>query len=355
MILTTSLRATVLVTLAVFAAACGGGGIEAGDWKPLWSEDCPSWSPDGSTIAFGRGQLYEHKADGVYLYDVGRDNLRRLVPDALGVLAWSLDGRELVVSDGRELALLSVRTGTSRRLVNLATKPFAALPDPPHNSLVPAPDLRALIVESQRGSTTDDPLGYRDEVWVVDVKTGTAKMVSRQEQKFAGNASWSPDGAWIAYDDGDRLYLLRADGRHRRIVPAAKYPVGAVFSPDGSTLAYSARDGVFRVDLASGRSRLLVPGEDQAVAWSRDGSRLLVLSVGGVAVFDAATGEELARLPEFSGAWPGTGVYCPAFSPGGSDVASLRSWPGGFSGGTSSVYLAPASLTTARPIDPAGR
>ena len=70
---------------------------------------------------------------------------------------------------------------------------------------------------------------------------------------------------------------------------------------------------------------------------------------------DATTGAELARLPEFGGTWPGTGVYCPAFSPDGGQVAFLRSWPGSFGGGASALYLAPDTLDEPRSIDPAGR
>jgi Tol biopolymer transport system component len=322
------------------------------DWKPNFDEDCPTWSRDGSTIAFGRHPSVGSDASaGVYMYDVERDALRRLTSDDLTVVDWPADRRELIAFDGRALTLVSVRTGHRRPLVNVV----ARLPEARNAAALTSPDLGSVLVWFQRPSATDDPLDYRDEVWVVDVKTRAATMVSRRDEKFAVNALWSPDGKWIAYDDGDRLYLVRPDGRNRRVVPTAKYPTGAVFSPDGKALAYAARDGVRRVELASGRGRLLVPGEDQPEAWSRDGRRLLVSSLGGVAVVDAATGAELARLPEFGGTWPGTGVYCPAFSPEGSQVAFLRSWPGSFGGGASALYLAPDSLSEARSIDPAGR
>jgi len=212
MITTTSLRVTALVILAVFAGACGGGGIDAGDWKPLWNDDCPTWSSDGSTIAFGRHPSFgEEPAAGVHLYDVERDVLRRLTKDDLTVVAWPAGRREVVAFDGEVLMLVSVRTGRRRPLVDVTTR----LPEARDAAVLPSPDFGSVLVGFQRPSATDDPLDYRDEVWVVDVKTAASRMVSRRDQKFAGNASWSPDGRWIAYDDLDHIYLVRRDGSGR--------------------------------------------------------------------------------------------------------------------------------------------
>jgi TolB protein len=104
----------------------------------------PAWSPDGTTIAFtserddcvrvpGAGDCWNGDEPGehrdVWLMDADGSNQRRLTPEAGQFLAWSPDGRHLLVS-GRSLYVLRP-DGTGRVELRAEGMPLAlgGIPD----------------------------------------------------------------------------------------------------------------------------------------------------------------------------------------------------------------------------------
>ena len=96
--------------------------------------------------------------------------------------------------------------------------------------------------------------------------------------------SWSPEGTRLVYSDRDRLYVVAADGRGRRLLASSGF--GAAWSPDGRRIAFvSRRTGQAEIHVigADGRNARRVTRrtarwqEAYSPAWSPDG-RLLAFS-----------------------------------------------------------------------------
>jgi hypothetical protein len=109
---------------------------------------------------------------------------------------------------------------------------------------------------------------------------------------------YPPTGFRVAYRSGSALRVVAGDGTGDHLLAASVAPVAPAWRPDHPyQLAYAQRDRVIVRDADSGR----VIWTRHAVAvrkldWSVDGSRLLVLSEGGVEVL-AATGRTIAAIP----------------------------------------------------------
>jgi DNA-binding SARP family transcriptional activator/WD40 repeat protein len=131
---------------------------------------------------------------------------------------------------------------------------------------------------------------------------------------------YSPDGSLLAVGSQRDVRLVDANtGATRRVAHIPGYGAGFLhwaqsfaFSPDGAALYIADFSDVVRWDVRANRVRLLASGNIRGVGGllgfgfvrlSRDGRRLVVGGVPGVAVIDAASGRVLAATTHVPFVW----------------------------------------------------
>jgi eukaryotic-like serine/threonine-protein kinase len=186
------------------------------------SNSGPVWSPDGSRIAFQSDR--EHQAD-VYVLAAGGTGAAEAITNEVGQkipMAWSHDGRALVIFD-REAAG-ERRVGISLLPLAGDDAPVLVVPPVPSNvgSVALSPDGRWLAYET-------DELG-RMEVYVVSFPDGSGKV---QISSAGGRGvRWSRGGRELLYVgfDGTLMSVAVEAGERLRAgtaSPLFKFPEGA--------------------------------------------------------------------------------------------------------------------------------
>jgi len=304
-----------------------------GDAFGHWAwQDFLGWSPDGATILFSRGaELYGVTAEGTRIWPVADAGTSTVLgeagttipfdfsPDGTRVVfatcrygkpnpeipgATGLMGVSRVVRLGYELAMVGIDGRDPRRLTTNALD-FDSYP-------AWAPDGRRIAhLDAEYG------LGaFRLKVTPLDggqpldatrlIKPGTRRTLELAPQPPA----WSPDGRQLAVR-GVRgaVYLVNADdGTAQQIAPYSQITTnvvgGPAWSPDGTRLAVlNVIDSDFALltfDVDGGDVQWLatLPGRPNAVAgtswaptvaWSPDGSKILVIPQSGL---ELRTGNE---------------------------------------------------------------
>lgn len=125
----------------------------------------------------------------------------------------------------------------------------------------------------------------------------------------------SPDGKFVVYADGKgspeatNLYLVSARGQDtpRHLMHGVAIQ-GMVWSPESTTIAVTTSEGVYLVDIARPRPRL-IPASGR-VAWSPNGQRLALAS-GDLDLIDR-DGRNLRRLVKSD-----TGISDVSWAPAG--------------------------------------
>jgi Tol biopolymer transport system component len=222
----------------------------------------PSWSPDGSRIAFrserdGNNEIYVMNADGSE-----QRNVSNFSGDDWGP-AWAPDGSRIAFNsnrDSEDLHLYVVRPDGSGvdRIGGDVWVEYPAW----------SPDGGRIAFMAQ---TWEDGDNY--EIYVMNADGSGVKRLTNAPGSD-GHPAWSPDGTKIAFNSerenlvetglGQRIYVMNADGsRQRRVTDVfGKYPD---WSPDGRRLAFSG-DRLYVVDAdGSDLSQLPTPGVDLPV------------------------------------------------------------------------------------------
>lgn len=222
--------------------------------KRAWRFDSSAAvSRDGRRFAFvrrGRGDV------SIYVRDVARRNLRRVVA----------------------LSALRARNGRLRGAGSIA---FSV-------------DGRRLAFSS--GEPCDD-----DPVRVVSVGGGRVVTLAKDDGAARYVVGWTPDGAVLFIEqrypalcmssgwEGDTVVTARPGSGALEVHRKSQTNLDATLSPDGRRLATIELDGALEVlSRVTGERRRLAPFDGGAsIAWSSDGSELLVGHHGEIVAFDA--------------------------------------------------------------------
>jgi Tol biopolymer transport system component len=187
----------------------------------------PSWSRDGSRIAFqssrqGAYRVFTMAADGSDRKVVSQGDVDDRHP------VWSPDGSQLAVDSGteikREVWILDITSGQRTQVTRLDA--FASFPSW-------SPDGSKLSFYVYKNGALD--------VWVVGKDGGSPTQITqtlasetKSQCTFACHAaSWSPDGARLAFSDGDQLHVwtMRSDDGTDRIKVSQDDPTGRSHFP----------------------------------------------------------------------------------------------------------------------------
>ena len=218
------------ITFDIFAMNANGSAQTNLTHSPPFSfNQYPTWSPDGSKIAFTRYisgyRITVMNADGSGRKDLTNGSSQNLFP------AWS--------PDGSKIAFTSLRGGGSFDIYVMKADGTVAV---------------RLTHNGGNGPPTWSPDGTRiafghsgssgTQIFVVPAAGGTPTALTHSAgQNF--QPDWSPDGSKIAFvsqRDGDfDLYVINADGSgERQITNDPGQDTDPAWSPDGSKIAFRA-------------------------------------------------------------------------------------------------------------------
>jgi uncharacterized delta-60 repeat protein len=211
-------------------------------------DDRPTWSPDGTRIAFvsqrvdGSYAIFSMNSDGTHRTEITpiADGGYTNVPYYTGSISWSPDGKQIVFQD--KLA------------------------------------------------------GFNYDIFVADVNGGRRRNLTTDNPGYDSHPSWSPDGSKILFSSivgfaHPRLYTIDPDGTDRQPLPdgsangAGDYQPG--WSPAGDRIAFVVNVGDFHDVIYTansdgtdrqffdGCSNLSCRPNRQGPVWSPDGAKII--------------------------------------------------------------------------------
>ena len=208
----------------------------------------PRWSPDGTKFVYaslrsipdpiftlGDYVLVVRNADGS-----GGRALAYLNHVFVPVPSWSPDGSRIafvsnVVGSGLQIFVVNADGTGLRQFANLSVNIGVAW----------SPDGSKIALSAYGGA--------KYNIFVLDVNDATRTQLTSTPGGTDREPAWSPDGSRIAFvsdrDGDDEIYVMNADGSGQiRLTTSAGLDLWPAWSPDGSQIAFdSHRDGNIQI------------------------------------------------------------------------------------------------------------
>jgi Tol biopolymer transport system component len=199
-------------------------------------DNWPSWSPDGSQLAFTCRQPVAGLGGGICAINVDGSNRRQLSNANDWEPTWSPDGQYIVFASQRdgnpEIYLMNADGSDERRLT--------------HD---PADDWQASWSRDSKRLAFVSARDGEWEIYLMDVSdggiAGDSQLVKLTDNNVAdGFPDWSPDGTRIVFssmrDGNEEIYIMDTDGSNVQRLTFNDYDESFPrWSPDGLRIAYT--------------------------------------------------------------------------------------------------------------------
>jgi len=226
---------------------------------------CPSWSPDGSEIAF---TSYRNGQQELFSLNTSNGKVRSVIGmDGLNFGAdWHPDGKELVLSLSQSGNAEIYRISPEGRIIKRLTVSKAIEISPNW-----APGGRDVVFTSDRTGTP--------QLYIIDSE-GAGRRRLTFEGRYNDSAVWSPSGDQIVYatrvGNNTQIVVMKSTGEDRRVLTDGRWrnSEDPSWAPDGRHIVFASdRSGAFKLyvyDVVEDTFRQLTFGNDPDItpAWS---------------------------------------------------------------------------------------
>ena len=227
----------------------------------------PAWLPDGNSLLIPMVLLPENHTQ-LWLVSYPGSEKRRFSNDLSDygfTLDLTHDGQMLVALENRQSSHVWIlpqgQTAQAKQITSGETPDAAVAPGPGGKLLVRSrgsdlvlmnadggqrtqlrPNLRNLVSMSSCGDrylVFDSWEENKLRLWRTDAD-GSNPVKLSEEAMFS---DCSPDGKWVLYSSGHKLYRLPVEGGTPTEVASSPMGIGGVISPDGQWIAYEYQEG----------------------------------------------------------------------------------------------------------------